>query len=227
MSIAERLQRVQARIDQQLVKNGQPANSVTLVAVSKKHPHSAILQAYECGQRDFGENYQQEALEKIAALSTKNITWHFIGPIQSNKTRAIAEHFHWAHTVDRLKIARRLSEQRPSTMPPLNICLQVNIDDEDRKAGAHPEVVNTLAHDVASLPNLSLRGLMCIPKKDQSQNGESFQKIQRIFEQLASKHISPNWDTLSMGMSGDLEVALSHGATMLRIGTDIFGPRTQ
>ena len=156
-----------------------------------------------------------------------DIVWHFIGPIQSNKTRAIAENFCWAHTVDRLKIARRLSEQRPEGLPPLNICLQVNIDDEANKAGVTPEALHELVNAVATLPNLTLRGLMCIPHKDQSQNGSAFQRMRALFDTLPTQIDLPQWDTLSMGMSGDLEAAIANGSTLVRIGTDIFGPRKQ
>lgn len=227
MSIAERLQRVQARISEQTQISGRPEGSVGLVAVSKKHPPAAIGQAYACGQRDFGENYLQEALEKIHALPMPDIVWHFIGPIQSNKTRAIAENFCWAHTVDRLKIARRLSEQRPEGSPALNICLQVNIDDEASKTGVAPEELHELAKAVATLPKLTLRGLMCIPHKDQSQDGSAFQRMHALFTALPTQLDLPNWGTLSMGMSGDLDVAIANGTTLARIGTDIFGPREQ
>ncbi len=218
---------MQARISEHAHFYGHSGRSITLVAVSKKHPAAAISEAYACGQRDFGENYLQEAQEKIAALPMADIVWHFIGPIQSNKTRAIAENFCWAHTVDRLKIARRLSEQRPEGLPPLNICLQVNIDDEANKAGVTPDALHELVNAVATLPNLNLRGLMCIPHKDQSQNGSAFQRMRALFDTLPTQIDLPQWDTLSMGMSGDLEEAIANGSTLVRIGTDIFGPRKQ
>jgi pyridoxal phosphate enzyme (YggS family) len=178
------------------------------------------------GQRDFGENYLQEALGKIAAFEDRGTAcWHFIGALQSNKTRAVAEHFDWVHTVDRLKIARRLSAQRPGSMAPLQICLQVNLDDEAQKAGVEPESVAALAAAVAKLPGLRLRGLMCLPRPrpDLEAQREPFRRLRRLRDALAADGL--DLDVLSMGMSDDLEAAVLEGSTLLRVGSAIFGPR--
>lgn len=195
---------------------------ITLLAVSKTKPAKDIAAAYHAGQRHFGENYLQEAVEKCDELRDLDVVWHFIGPIQSNKTRAIAEHFAWAHSVDRLKIAHRLSEQRPAHLPPLNVCLQVNIDDEPSKAGCSPTEAHALATAIVALPNLRLRGLMAIPSP---RSGRApFEALAHLQEQI--NHDSRlKLDTLSMGMSGDLEDAIAAGATIVRVGTAIFGPR--
>jgi len=196
-----------------------------LMAVSKKQPADAVRRAADEGLRDFGENYLQEALEKIQALSDLHLRWHFIGPIQSNKTRAIAEHFEWVHSVDREKIARRLSEQRPPGLPPLQLCLQVNISGEDSKSGVSPEDTLALADAIASMPRLQLRGLMAIPEasEDPECQRRAFARLRETLLSLQGKY--PELDTLSMGMSGDLEAAIAEGSTIVRIGTDIFGPR--
>lgn len=201
-----------------------PAN-VTLLAVSKTKPAALLKAAYAAGQRDFGENYLQEALDKQQTLADLDIIWHFIGPIQSNKTRAIAEHFQWVHSVDRLKVARRLSEQRPAELPPLNICLQVNISAEESKSGVTVQALPQLARAVAALPNLTLRGLMAIPAPADSLGAqrEPLAALRQALEALKEEH--PQLDTLSMGMSGDLEAAIAEGSTMVRIGTAIFGAR--
>jgi pyridoxal phosphate enzyme (YggS family) len=208
---------------------GREAGSVTLVAVSKTRPASDLRAAHEAGQRTFGENYLQEALEKIDALSDlPDLEWHFIGPIQSNKTRQIAQAFHWVHSVDRLKIARRLSEQRDESSPPLNLCLQVNINEENSKAGCLLADLSALAKEVLDLPNISLRGLMAIPDPDQSDADlrASFQKLADALDRLRRENPdNDSLDTLSMGMSGDLEIAIEAGATQVRIGTAVFGPR--
>jgi pyridoxal phosphate enzyme (YggS family) len=200
---------------------------VTLVAVSKTRPATAIRSAYEEGQRDFGENYLQEALEKIAAFPGEALVWHFIGPIQSNKTRAIAEHFDWVHSVDRLKLARRLNDQRPPDMPPLNVCLQVNISGEASKSGVEPEALAALATSVAELPRLRLRGLMAIPaaSDDPEQQRRPFRALREALERLRADGLA--LDTLSMGMTNDLEAAIAEGATLVRVGTAIFGPRAK
>ncbi|PSL13941.1 hypothetical protein CLV44_110122 [Marinobacterium halophilum] len=200
-------------------------DSVQLLAVSKTRSADEIRELHACGQTAFGENYLQEALDKIDALRDLPLEWHFIGPIQSNKTRTIAEHFDWVHSVDRLKVARRLSEQRPDHLPPLNICLQVNISGEASKSGCAPEALPELARTVAALPNLRLRGLMAIPEAetDPARQRAIFAQVRA---QLAALHLEGTQpDTLSMGMSGDLEAAIAEGATIVRIGTALFGPR--
>ena len=211
--IADNLKAVQARIDAVDVKN-----QVTLIAVSKTKPASDLQQAIDCGQRHFGENYLQEALEKIQALKGQNLIWHFIGPIQSNKTKQIAQNFSWVHSVDRLKIAKRLNDQRPENLEKLNVLLQINIDNEPTKSGAKVDQIDELVAHFQNFQNISLRGLMCIPNPENAE--QSFKKMAQIIQKY------PNLDTLSMGMSADLELAIKNGATFVRIGTDIFGKRT-
>lgn len=227
--IEQRLTQTRERLEQAASACGRDPTSVQLLAVSKTRPVADILQAYGCGQRHFGENYLQEALPKIAALSDKPICWHFIGPLQANKTRAVAEHFSWVHSVDRLKIARRLSDQRPATLPPLDICLQVNISGEASKAGLPSDQVAECAVAIAALPRLRLRGLMCIPQANPTpgQEGEPFARLRQLLQSLQALAGSPcpDLDSLSMGMSGDLEAAVTEGATWVRVGTGIFGPR--
>ena len=198
----------------------------TLLAVSKKHPAAAIRALFNLGQRAFGESYWQEAQGKMAELAELDIDWHFIGPLQSNKTRPIAEHFHWVHGVDRDKIAKRLSEQRPEHLPPLNICLQVNLDDEDTKSGVSPEQVVALALAVKDLPGLKLRGLMCIPehRDELAEQRATFARMGVLLQQLKDAGID-GLDTLSMGMSDDMEGAVAEGSTIVRVGTAIFGAR--
>ena len=210
--ICDNLKRVNSRI-QALDTD----NRVTLIAVSKTKPASDLQQAIDCGQRHFGENYLQEALEKIDTLQGQDLIWHFIGPIQSNKTSHIAQSFDWVHSVDRLKIAKRLNDQRPSESGVLNVLLQINIDNEPSKSGVLPESVPEMVSAFQAFDRLQLRGFMCIPKPGQAD--QSFEKMASIFQQY------PELDTLSMGMSGDLESAIAHGATFVRIGTDIFGVR--
>jgi pyridoxal phosphate enzyme (YggS family) len=195
------------------------------LAVSKTKPIADIQAAVAAGQRAFGENYAQEAVDKAIALASLQLEWHFIGPVQSNKTRPLAEHMDWVHTLDREKIARRLNEQRPATAPPLNVCLQVNISGENSKAGLQGEEVAELAGIVSQLPNLRLRGLMAIPAPATSVAAQRapHRALRQLFMQL-QKHY-PTIDTLSMGMSGDLEAAVAEGATIVRVGTDIFGAR--
>ncbi len=205
--------------------HGRQPGSVQLLAVSKTKPHSMIQQALQCGQTHFGENYAQEFAEKTAALNVKAINWHFIGPLQSNKTRLIAPRADWVHSIDRIKTARRLSAQRPKQMLPLNVCLQVNIDDEAAKSGVNAKQLLELAQQVSELENIHLRGLMCIPKprSDPNDQRSSFAKLRRMQESLNQKGFK--LDTLSMGMSGDYPAAIAEGATFVRIGTAIFGTR--
>ena len=197
-------------------------DSVHLLAVSKTKPAQAVREAYAAGLRDFGENYLQEALSKQVELTDLPLSWHFIGPIQSNKTRAIAEHFDWVHSVDRLKIAQRLSEQRPADLPPLNICIQVNVSGEASKSGCTPADLPALASAISALPRLTLRGLMAIPEptEDRAAQDAAFAAVQSL---QASLNLP--LDTLSMGMSHDLESAIAQGATWVRIGTALFGAR--
>tara|TARA_R110001606_G_scaffold399310_1_gene584702 strand:+ start:34184 stop:34888 length:705 start_codon:yes stop_codon:yes gene_type:complete len=204
---------------------GMTPNSVQLLAVSKTQPAEVIRQAAEAGQRYFGENYLQEALIKINSLTDLKLEWHFIGPIQSNKTKDIAENFDWVQTVDRLKIAQRLNNQRPSNLGKLNICIQINIDNESSKSGIEATDLFELAEKISHLNNLQLRGLMIIPTHthDPLQQQASFQQAQLLFRQLAD--IYPSVDTLSMGMSGDMAMAIAEGSTMVRIGTAFFGKR--
>jgi pyridoxal phosphate enzyme (YggS family) len=195
---------------------------VGLLAVSKTKPASDLREAFSAGLRDFGENYLQEALGKQTELSDLPLIWHFIGPIQSNKTRAIAENFAWVHSVDRLKIAQRLSEQRPADLPPLNVCIQVNVSGEASKSGCAPEDLPALAQAIIALPNLRLRGLMAIPEPtdDSDEQNAAFAAVRTLQDQL-----NLPLDTLSMGMSHDLEAAITQGATWVRIGTALFGAR--
>jgi pyridoxal phosphate enzyme (YggS family) len=228
-TIALKLQAVDALIVAAANACGRPAQSVQLLAVSKTFGPEAVLQAVAAGQTTFGENYLQEALDKMAAVATalpgRQLEWHFIGPIQSNKTRPIATHFAWAHTVDRLKIAQRLSEQRPAELGPINICLQVNISGEASKSGATPHELPELARQVAQLPNVRLRGLMAIPEPetDPVRQRASFARVRALFEQLRADGLE--LDTLSMGMSADLSAAIAEGATIVRVGSAIFGTR--
>ncbi|MEE3321310.1 MAG: YggS family pyridoxal phosphate-dependent enzyme [Pseudomonadota bacterium] len=203
---------------------GRDADAVTLLAVSKTRTASELAALADQGQRDFGENYLQEALDKMDDLADRDLVWHFIGPIQSNKTRDIAARFDWVHSVDRLKVARRLSEQRPAGRPPLNVCIQVNVDDEDSKSGVPLAEVAALAEAVAALPNLTLRGLMAIPRADSDDhNRAAFRQLAMTLSQL--RNTMPGLDTLSMGMSADYGVAIEEGATVIRLGTALFGPR--
>jgi len=224
-NLKENLHNVRARLERACEKAHRDASEIALLAVSKKHPATRIRELWALGQRAFGENYVQEALAKQEQLSDLDIEWHFIGPLQSNKTREAAGHFAWVQSVDRPKIARRLSEQRPAGLPALNICIQVNIDREPQKAGVLPENAAELVHFVESLPNVRLRGLMSIPRMgDEGYDpGDSYRRMHELFRQLQGA--GAGMDTLSMGMSADLEQAVMHGSTMLRIGTDLLGPR--
>jgi len=223
--IKNRLQNVLQQIRDAERSANRPPESVKLLAVSKTWAAERLRELALTGQHDFGENYLQEALSKIADLADLELTWHFIGPIQSNKTRDIAEQFDWVHSVDRLKIARRLSEQRTDDLPPLKICLQVNIDAEDSKAGVTVDALMALATDVYKLPNLQLRGLMVIPQAtdDVDAQHDAFRRSFQQYQALQSQF--PNIDTLSMGMSADLTAAVAEGSTMVRIGTALFGQR--
>ena len=229
MSISENLQLVQHRIATSAQAAGRDPTSIRLLAVSKTFDAQAVLIAAQAGQRAFGENYVQEAIDKISATRELNpnlqLEWHFIGPIQSNKTRQIAEHFDWVHSVDRLKIAQRLSEQRPVDMPPLQICLQVNVSGEATKSGLEPDALLELARGVNTLPNICLRGLMAIPEptEDVEQQRAAFAKLRLMQNDLQAVGIQT--DTLSMGMSADMDAAIAEGATIVRIGTAIFGGR--
>jgi len=228
-TIAANLQAVEATISAAAQAAKRPRSSVQLLAVSKTFPMEAVLEAIAAGQRAFGENYLQEGVEKIAAVARAQpdvqVEWHFIGPIQSNKTRPIATSFAWVHTVERVKIAQRLSEQRPPEMGPLNICLQVNISGEATKSGATPAELPALARQVAGLPNLRLRGLMAIPEaqSDPALQRAAFAKLRALADSLRADGL--NIDTLSMGMSGDMEAAILEGATIVRVGSAIFGVR--
>ncbi|MBU2872464.1 YggS family pyridoxal phosphate-dependent enzyme [Marinobacter salexigens] len=229
-SIADNLGSVTRRIQKATLHAGREPGSVSLLAVSKTRSAEELRQAVAAGQRAFGENYLQEALEKIEALSDlTEIDWHFIGPIQSNKTRQIASAFSWVHSLDRLKVARRLSEQRETGLPPLNICLQVNINNEQSKSGCQPDELPTLIEEISQLPGLTLRGLMAIPDPEQTESAlrESFRKLANTLKKLRQDYPEAGpLDTLSMGMSGDLEIAIAEGATWVRIGTAVFGERS-
>jgi pyridoxal phosphate enzyme (YggS family) len=206
---------------------GRAVEAVGLLAVSKTFGAAAVRELAACGQREFGENYLQEALEKQAQLADLPLVWHFIGPIQSNKTRAIAEHFSWVHGIDRLKIAERLSAQRPPDMPPLQVCIEVNVSGETSKGGVAVAELPAVAEAVAKLPGLQLRGLMAIPAPtpDPAAQRAAFRRVREAYEDLIRR--GHTLDTLSMGMSGDLEAAILEGATIVRVGTALFGERTR
>jgi pyridoxal phosphate enzyme (YggS family) len=222
-SMAERFQHIRSQIRHATSIAGRPRDSVQLLAVSKTKPASDIAELYRLGQRHFAENYLQEALAKQQQLAAFNISWHFIGPIQSNKTKPIACHFAWVHSVDRLKIAQRLSEQRPENLPPLNICLQVNISDEASKSGVSVEELPELVQAVSELPNLRLRGVMAIPEPETNyaKQRQPYRRLYQAVQQLNRADL----DSFSFGMSGDLKAAIMEGATMVRIGTALFGER--
>jgi pyridoxal phosphate enzyme (YggS family) len=227
-SIEKNITLVKKRVEQAATQAGRDPHSIKLLAVSKTRPIEDIQSAYNCGLNALGENYLQEATDKIRALETMGLEWHFIGPLQSNKTRPVSEHFDWVHSVDRLKIAKRLSEQRPVHLPPLNICLQINIDAETSKSGVLPEQAVDLALLIGQLPNIRLRGLMAIPRASSTLEAQRqpFREVRLLQEQINQQlDNSQKLDTLSMGMSGDIEAAIIEGSTILRVGTDIFGPR--
>lgn len=230
LSLSERLRQVQAEIAAAAAAAGRPAQEITLLAVSKTKPVEAVLEAVAAGQRCFGESYCQEAVDKINAIerllaAPGMLEWHFIGPLQSNKTRPVASHFDWVQSVDRFKIAQRLNAQRPESLPPLNICLQVNISGEASKSGMDTEQVPALAEAVNALPRLKLRGLMAIAEHtgDSRKLANQFSQLKKLYDELRQRY--PGIDTLSMGMSGDSALAIAHGSTMVRIGTAIFGQR--
>jgi pyridoxal phosphate enzyme (YggS family) len=224
-TLASTLQNVKKRIVTAAINSGRHPDEIMLLAASKTNPADQVKEAWLAGQTIFGENYLQEALEKILTLSDLPIEWHFIGPIQSNKTKRIAENFAWVHSVDRKKIADRLSRDRPKTLPPLQICIQVNVSGEDTKSGVPPNLVTELATYVVELPHLKLRGLMAVPELTTATalQRSQFHMLRNLYDQL--KHDGFNLDTLSMGMSEDMEPAIAEGATIVRVGTAIFGPR--
>ena len=225
--IADNIARVRARIQRACLDAGRPVESVTLLAVSKRCAPSALREAFDAGVSRFGENLVQEGLEKIEALADRRagIEWHLIGPLQSNKTRLVAEHFDWVHTIDRLKIAERLTAQRPAHLSPLQVCVQVNVSGEPSKSGVAPEAAGALAASVAGLPRVRLRGLMAIPEPLEGFEAQRapHRTLRRLFERLCSEGLA--LDTLSMGMSADLEAAIAEGATIVRVGSAVFGAR--
>ena len=225
-TLEQRYQTVSAHICSACEQTHRSKDDVKLLAVSKTKPAHMVETLYQLGQRSFGENYLQDAVEKITSLANLNdIEWHFIGPIQSNKTRTIAEHFQWVETLDREKIAQRLNDQRPDDLPPLKVLIQVNISREEQKSGISPEQVEHFATIIDTLPRLSLQGLMCIPQstEDESKLAKQFAEMQQLLQQLANNH--PQCTVLSMGMSNDLALAIQYGSSQVRIGTDIFGVR--
>ena len=224
-AIADNLQAVMARISNAAAAAGRSPESVRLLAVSKTWPLACVLAAAEAGQRAFGENYVQEGVDKVAAITGRNLEWHFIGPLQSNKSKPVAEYFDWVHSIDRLKIAERLSAQRPLYLPPLQVCVQVNVSGEASKSGCAPKDALDLCRAVAALPGLQLRGLMAIPEPtdDPEAQRRPFRQLRELSEHIGAAGIP--LDTLSMGMSHDLEAAIAEGATIVRIGTAIFGER--
>ncbi|VAX12401.1 UPF0001 protein YggS [hydrothermal vent metagenome] len=223
-TIAQRLAQIRARITQAEQRYQRPPGSVKLLAVSKTRPLAELQNLNNLGQSSFAENYLQDALPKIAKLNSA-IVWHFIGPLQSNKTRPVAEHFHWLHTLERLKIARRLNDQRPTDLPPLNVCIQVNISADPNKSGLAADATEDLAHELAALPHLRLRGLMTLPRRhnDFEQQRQPFRELHELYIRLCQQGFE--LDTLSMGMTDDLEAAIAEGSTLVRIGTGLFGPR--
>ena len=225
--ISANLQAVHARIDAAARAVGRDTDGIVLLAVSKTWPSGCVRDAAAAGQRAFGENYVQEGCAKAEELAPLGLEWHFIGPLQSNKTRPVAEHFDWVHSIERLKIAERLSQQRPAGMPPINVCLQVNVSGEDTKSGCTIAEAPALAHAIAALPNLRLRGLMCIPEPtdDVETQRRPFRELRLLAERLQAEGLK--LDTLSMGMSHDIEAAIAEGATMVRVGTAIFGERAK
>jgi PLP dependent protein len=223
--VTENFRKIQDLLAKAAREAGRPEHSVRLLAVTKGQPAAAVSEAVSAGQKAFGENFVQEAVGKIAEVGRDDLEWHFIGHLQSNKTRQVAEQFQWAHTVDRLKIAERLSRQRPYYAEELNVCIQVMIDPEDDKSGITPESLPELAAAIVALPRLKLRGLMCIPavRHDLEAQREPFRRLRRLAADLAAAGIET--DTLSMGMSADYVAAIHEGATLVRIGTSLFGPR--
>lgn len=227
-TIADRLSIAQSRMNQAAQKCSRLPSEIKLLAVSKTKPVSDIIEAYQAGQRLFGENYVQEAEQKIIDMQPMypDIEWHFIGPLQSNKTKIVAEHFDWMHTVSREKVAQRLNDQRPPQKLPLQVCIQVNISQEDSKSGIDPQAVIALAEQISQMPNLTLRGVMAIPTAtdDTCIQQTEFSQLKQIYQLLQQRF--KGIDTLSMGMSGDLDMAIANGSTMVRIGSAIFGERS-
>lgn len=225
IGVTENFRKIQDLLTRAAEEAGRPAGAVRLLAVSKKQPADKVLQAAAAGQREFGENFVQEGLAKMDTVARDDLVWHFIGHLQSNKTRDVAERFQWVHTVDRMKIARRLSDQRPHYAGALNVCIQVNVDDEERKSGVAAAELLPLAREVAGLPRLRLRGLMCIPavREGFEAQREPFRRLRELCDSLAEAGIES--DTLSMGMSTDYVAAIHEGATIVRLGTALFGPR--
>lgn len=225
--IAANMQAVRERIARAAQAVGRDAATVRLLAVSKTWPAQAVRDAAAAGQRAFGENYVQEGVDKVAELASLKLEWHFIGPLQSNKTRPVANAFDWVHGIDRLKIAERLSAQRDAQLPPLDVCIQVNVSGEESKSGVAPGAAPALAHAVAALPRLRLRGLMCIPEPtdDETLLRSRFASLRALKDALVADGLA--LDTLSMGMSHDLEMAIAEGATIVRVGTAIFGARSR
>jgi len=223
--IQSKLESVRGRITQAATEHKRPEESVQLLAVSKTRTSDEIIAAYNCGQNHFGESYLQEAISKIDQLSDKSIEWHFIGRIQSNKTRVIAEKFDWVHSIDKLKHAHRLSDQRPETMAPLNICLQINIDNEESKGGVQPCDAAEVIEQISQLPRLQIRGLMTLPspRLGVDEQRKPFRRLRELRDKLAT--IDLPLSTLSMGMSDDIEAAIAEGSTIVRVGTAVFGPR--
>ncbi len=224
-SIVERLTIIKEEMHEFESRYGREPDSVKLLAVSKTKPLAAIQAAHAAGQRDFGENYLQEALEKIENTQDLPLIWHFIGPVQSNKTKQIASHFDWCHSVDRLKIAQRLSDARPEHLPPLNICIQVNISGEASKSGIDPDGLDALVADISGLKGIALRGLMALPQPEEGLASQraACHALLELFDKL--RGIVPGIDTLSMGTSADFEAAIAEGSTLVRVGTALFGPR--
>jgi len=225
-NLAQQFIAVKSQIESACIQAKKSALDVLLLAVSKKHSADKIQQLYQMGQTQFGENYVQEGVDKVQALADLGIEWHFIGPIQSNKSRLVSEHFHWVHTIGNEKIARRLSDQRPSQMPSLNVLIQINISGQDSKSGITLNQLDALATSISNMENLTLRGLMCIPAPlDEAALKGEFKQMHQAFLELKNQY--PQVDTLSMGMSADLKTAIECGSTMVRIGSAIFGARTQ
>lgn len=224
-NLAERFHAAHHRIRQAAEKYGRKESEITLLAVSKTKPMDAVIQAHACGQHQFGENYVQETVQKAEALASLPLEWHFIGPIQSNKTRLLAEHVNWVQTIDRIKIAQRLDAQRPAHLNPINICIQVNVSREPQKSGVLPEQLDEVVQSVMAMPNLTLRGLMAIPQSTQDESAQraAFAQMHQLYSELQRQYAGI--DTLSMGMSADLEAAIAEGSTMVRLGTALFGAR--
>jgi len=225
IGVTENFRKIQDLLAEAAVRANRPVDSVRLLAVSKTKPVEAVLEAVAAGQHDFGENFAQEGIDKMSEVARDDLTWHFIGRLQSNKTKAVAENFDWVHTIDRLKIAERLSRQRPADKPDLDICIQVNVDREAGKSGIMLDDLEPLARGVAALPRIRLRGLMCLPaiREDPGEQREPFAILRRASESLQESGL--DLDTLSMGMTADYEAAIAEGATIVRIGTALFGKR--